>query len=806
MRRLESLDKEEYVLESDHKITDIRTERAPIVRVYEPLKQGSLLELGAFPFVDDGKNSSDPILWVTAHVEGDRALIMSRYLLTGRRYKTLLRAVTWEESALRRWLNQQFYEMGFTSEERSVITSTWMETDTNPVNQTDGGNDTEDTLFLLSISEIQSYLGANAALCGAKGTPYALAKIDWTGYTGNAFYWLRTPGYKGDRTTYINTNGGIDMKGAPVDEIYGVRPAMWISVSRLYELAGVSFGSAAAEASAPDSGAASEAQAAASDGLTIRGGVLAECGSDADTIEIPDSVREIGDYAFYCSPYLKEVLIPASVKTIGAHVFDSCDRLKYITAPHLPAEAFGAAVIPALYGYARASVRGEIAVSESEADGTAGEAGGTALQDTIRESYRSWLSPRRKAFYADALQDGWLFRWMLKENILRIEDIDELRESVEDAGNPELSAMFLRYIRQHFSEDDFDRLLMSEFMRDPYAAAELKKTWKYSKLSDTTAEITGFKAAENDVLIPDHAGKLSIVRIGDEAFADTDKNRRYLRNYSNIRRIDIPDGITEIGACAFTGCKKLTELSLPGGLCTIGRDAFKGCRMLHHVSFGDEETYETLKANGSLKDILENAHDLMIGDRLVKLRKRVGEDRIEVGDIILMGTWPYDYDGTERDLEWIAAGVDAKGQMILISRYVIDAGVYNYDYIDISYEKCSLKHWLEKTFYEPAFTAEEKQLINEKPQLLGYNDANLVLLRKEVQASLPTPYAETRAEGMQTGGADASWWLKSPIDNSKDAMRVVSGAINCYSNYTIDEADGIRPAIRIGSEIAEAGA
>ena len=53
----------------------------------------------------------------------------------------------------------------------------------------------------------------------------------------------------------------------------------------------------------------------------------------AKTFNIPESVTEIGDWAFYGCKNLTEINIPESVTEIGFYAFYGCKSLKEITIP-----------------------------------------------------------------------------------------------------------------------------------------------------------------------------------------------------------------------------------------------------------------------------------------------------------------------------------------------------------------------------------------------------------------------------------------------------------------------------------------
>ncbi len=63
----------------------------------------------------------------------------------------------------------------------------------------------------------------------------------------------------------------------------------------------------------------------------------------------------------------------------------------------------------------------------------------------------------------------------------------------------------------------------------------------------------------------------------------------YTRN-TDIKKVEIGDGVTSITDHAFEECTNLTEVSLPDSLRSIGLSAFKGCSKLETVTFGNGVT------------------------------------------------------------------------------------------------------------------------------------------------------------------------------------------------------------------------
>ena len=66
--------------------------------------------------------------------------------------------VVWESSTLRQWLNGDFYQKYFTENEKRSILTTHLQNSNNPLYNTNGGSDTDDKIFLLSIEDIEKYL------------------------------------------------------------------------------------------------------------------------------------------------------------------------------------------------------------------------------------------------------------------------------------------------------------------------------------------------------------------------------------------------------------------------------------------------------------------------------------------------------------------------------------------------------------------------------------------------------------------------------------------------------------------------
>ena len=203
------------------------------------LSVGDSLEMGKDR---DGRG----IWWEVLAVDGDRALVISRDSVDWKLFNEYYGNVTWEICTLRNWLNDTFYNSTFNSDERSRILTTTVENPDNPDSGIDGGNDTEDRLFLLSYYEVQEYFEREAFReAGLTSTAYASAKeYNPDGYipSFNASWWTRTPGEDGFNFVCVGGHGDFETRPTGLaSDLYesgivvaddkngaGVRPAMWI--------------------------------------------------------------------------------------------------------------------------------------------------------------------------------------------------------------------------------------------------------------------------------------------------------------------------------------------------------------------------------------------------------------------------------------------------------------------------------------------------------------------------------------------------------------------------------------------------
>ena len=213
--------------------------------------QADNIYFGTYQQSSDGSvgYNTDPIKWRVLENADGQLFLLSDQNLDVFQYHVDYESVTWATSTMRSWLNgysashntggssgtdytsDNFIGAAFSEKEQGAIADTTVVNDDNPTYGTEGGENTNDKIFLLSIAEAQnsSYFADDNSRI-ATNTAYVAdgGKIDGgMSVVGEAdYWWLRSPGVDDDIAAYVNDNGGVRSFGPNVDfVITAVRPA-----------------------------------------------------------------------------------------------------------------------------------------------------------------------------------------------------------------------------------------------------------------------------------------------------------------------------------------------------------------------------------------------------------------------------------------------------------------------------------------------------------------------------------------------------------------------------------------------------
>ena len=169
-----------------------------------------------------GKPQQSSYQWrVIGLDEADRcALAITKDIIAEMPYDNWDKDITWDECALRRWLNGEFYN-SLPVHIKSRIVEVVNQNLDNPKYKTAGGNPTWDKVFLLSIDEVEYYFkDDNDRKAQYQGADY--------------WWWLRSPGIDARRAANVYSYGSVYAFGAGGNDvgygIGGVRPALWLNL------------------------------------------------------------------------------------------------------------------------------------------------------------------------------------------------------------------------------------------------------------------------------------------------------------------------------------------------------------------------------------------------------------------------------------------------------------------------------------------------------------------------------------------------------------------------------------------------
>lgn len=196
------------------------------------------------------------------------------------------------------------------------------------------------------------------------------------------------------------------------------------------------------------------------------------------------------------------------------------------------------------------------------------------------------------------------------------------------------------------------------------------------------------------------------------------------------------------------------------------------------------------------------------------------------GDIITMGTYEQDgntQNGTEQ-IEWIVLDVQAD-RLLVISRYGLDSQQYDSSgSTKVTWETCTLRQWLNGTFYSEAFSSDEQAKIVEsyvradknaqyadrdagadtvdKVFLLSTSEAEKFFSSDAARKVEVTEYSKTRGvtycNNKDNQGYGYWWWLRSPgRDADYAALVFPEGKVDYVGYHYNDTENAVRPAMWI---------
>lgn len=183
--------------------------------------------------VADQNDEKEPIKWRVLSVDGNDAFLLADQNLDSQPYNEIGKDVTWETCTLRKWLNSDFLNNAFDSSEQAAIMDTIVVNEDNPFYGTEGGNDTVDKVYLLSIAEASNttYGFYEEREFGDKAR--ISSNTAYVAYVRAPDWWLlRSPGCESEQASRVfNIKGYIDDYGDYVGNYSeAVRPVLHLNL------------------------------------------------------------------------------------------------------------------------------------------------------------------------------------------------------------------------------------------------------------------------------------------------------------------------------------------------------------------------------------------------------------------------------------------------------------------------------------------------------------------------------------------------------------------------------------------------
>ena len=292
------------------------------------------------------------------------------------------------------------------------------------------------------------------------------------------------------------------------------------------------------------------------------------------SVSIPDTVTEIGAYAFEYCRYLTKIVIPNSVVVIGNGAFEGCYELSNIELPQhemeIAPDAFDRTDdyyneknwVDGWFYIGTHKIRYAYDYNILE--------NGTAQITDYNSPEKNVVIPSEIDGYSVTEIGSQAFYISSIESVVVPDGVIRIGEGAFTA-NHNLTEIILPEHEMEISPDAFDS---TDYYENP---ENWKNDWlmignhkivyafEYKVLENGTASITGFNSPQQEVIIPSEIDGYLITEIGNGAFSWND----------SIISVVIPESVTSIGASAFYDCDSLTQVSSPEHQMTVASNAFK---------------------------------------------------------------------------------------------------------------------------------------------------------------------------------------------------------------------------------------
>ena len=272
--------------------------------------------------------------------------------------------------------------------------------------------------------------------------------------------------------------------------------------------------------------------------------------SNVRTVEIPNSVTAIGDYAFAECDLLTDVTLPAGLITIGESAFESCENLAHADLPAslttLGARAFyGCDDLTSLVVPASLTSFGKRAFNQC-----------LGLETIVVDSENPVYDSRENCNIMFKTANDSIM--LMGKNAVLPSSLTAIPDSAF-YGHTEITHMEIPASVKRIGKDAFNGCSNLTFVTLPYG----------------------------------------LTQMGDRVFYGCRK----------LTSVTLPPALTQIGECAFMLCTQLNSVTIPASLTQIGNRAFSNCSALQSITV--ENGNPVYDSRGNCNAIIETASNTL---------------------------------------------------------------------------------------------------------------------------------------------------------------------------------------------------